>query len=794
MRVPVLDPDLDSLSLALALAAAGFYVLPTAADNPRHAGSVLGKGWPERSSTDPAQIAAWFAGSTHRVAIHCGRSGLTVLDVDHWDGLTEVVHKAVTGEGAPFQATRLDGPDADPQRGHYLFATPPGRRLTNSNGELGKAWGEVRGNNGIVLVGGPGREFLVTGEVPVLPDYVATLLPDGGDRTSTVSDAEVARFVAGYVGESNPARLVEVLAGFTRSAREGSRHQAMVSTSCWAVREIVKGRLSARPTLRRLADEFANAMAHAPRAGDRVLVRAAAESEARTVIGWAVAQEWTPAGPRNAVLDPAARLSKVGSTQPAAQPAASRLRNLGDAVSAPAPAPTRTDPAPDPQPQVSPGAGLPVDDVDPALLAMAAADEDRFEWQLRERRVRQRVDDHLAGERRRPLARMDAAAFLAAPMPTYLVPKMLYRDSLAVCFGPPGAAKTFFVLDLALCLSSGTPWRSTPTDVGAILPRTKVHYLMAEGQAVNVGRTWAWLTRHKVDPGALDGWFTAYTEPVELTVEGIAQYLGDVAVDRPGLIVLDTKHAMMAGDESKAQDVKVMRDALDAIRRVCGSTVLLVDHTGLSDLDRVRGSGSQKAMVATEIRVVDDNGVRTASMTRNTADAVEGAWSFELVAVADAPRAEGAGVPVVPVPVDPRRTPFGPLGDTWYAAEQPALPDDVSAYNGKGQAAVRPLARFMRHSATTGIGHTMAEARRALWAVLRDEKGKPSHSEDTVTRAWGALVDMGRLVVVEGGQSTSRSKWLPRSGDPAWVDLDSAPPAASQPAPQDAVPALETDG
>lgn len=752
LRVPVLDPDADSLTIALALAnpgrPAGFYVLPTRASNPRHPGSLLGKGWPSQSSRDADQIAAWFAGTDHRVAIHCGRSGVTALDVDHYDEVTEPVHKAITGEGAPFQATRLgEGPEpVDITRGHYLFATPAGRRLTNSNGELGRGWGEVRGNNGIILVGGPGREFLVTGVVPELPEYVASLLPDGEDRNSAVSDAEVARFVKAFPAETSPARLVDVLGAYQRLAGEGSRHQALVAAACWAVREVVKGRLAARSTLRRLADEFSASMVVAPRAGERVLSRPAAESEARTVIGWAIAQEWTPAaGLRTPSLDPDARLSPLGSET-------GGLRNAGD-----------------PEPVVVDAGVLEAEVAeDPAALVQASIDRERFEFQLREQRIRGQVAEHLAAERRRPLARLDAAAFLAAPQPTYLVPGMLYVDTLAVCFGPPGAAKTFFTLDLALCLASGRRWRAQGTDPGVALPRTRVHYLMAEGQAVNVGRTWAWLTHHEVAAADLDGWFTAYAEPVELTVEGVQQYLRDVAADRPGLIVLDTKHAMMAGDESKAQDVKVMRDALDAIRRVCGSTVLLVDHTGLSDMDRVRGSGSQKAMVATEIRVVDDSGVRTATMTRNTAGEVKGSWSFELRAVPDAPRPPGTDVPVVPVPVDAASHPFRLLSDTWHAPDQPELPTDVVVYSGRGMAAVRPLARFMRHSATSGIGHTMAEARRALQAALRDERGRPTLSEDTITRGWGALVEMGRIVVVEGAQSTSRSKWLPRPGDPGF--------------------------
>jgi hypothetical protein len=54
-------------------------------------GSVVGKRWQDKSLRDPKQIAAWFAGTNHDIAGHCGRSGAVVLDVDkpelvpdHW--------------------------------------------------------------------------------------------------------------------------------------------------------------------------------------------------------------------------------------------------------------------------------------------------------------------------------------------------------------------------------------------------------------------------------------------------------------------------------------------------------------------------------------------------------------------------------------------------------------------------------------------------------------------------------------------------------------------------------------
>ena len=169
LTVPVIDPDAGALTAALAYAAAGIYVLPAKCGT-KDPGSVVGKGWHTKSSRDPAQIAAWFAGTDHGIALHCGRSGLVVFDVDKPSKVPEVLARHLTS--ARYQSTRPD----DFGRGHYLFAVPPGRTLGNGTGTLGGEWGDVRGLNGVIIVapsrhadGGEYR-WLRTGFIPVLPE------------------------------------------------------------------------------------------------------------------------------------------------------------------------------------------------------------------------------------------------------------------------------------------------------------------------------------------------------------------------------------------------------------------------------------------------------------------------------------------------------------------------------------------------------------------------------------------------------------------------------------------------
>jgi len=146
LSIPNLEPDVDILTAALAYTGAGWYVLPTdPAIDIKNPGSVVGKHWQDKSSRDPKQIAAWFAGTDYGIALHCGRSGVVVFDVDNPDKLPDVLRRHLAT--APFQSTRPDVPG----RGHYVFLQPPGRTIGNRPGRLGAAWGEVRGLNGVII-------------------------------------------------------------------------------------------------------------------------------------------------------------------------------------------------------------------------------------------------------------------------------------------------------------------------------------------------------------------------------------------------------------------------------------------------------------------------------------------------------------------------------------------------------------------------------------------------------------------------------------------------------------------
>jgi len=329
LAVPDLAPYVDALTAALAYADAGFYVGPLVRGS-KNPGSVLGTGWHHLTSREPEQLAAWFAGADLGLFLHVGRSGAVVLDVDRPDALPKVLREAFAAAAPPFQSTRPD----EPGRGHYVFAQPPGRRLGNGTGQLGKAFGEVRGANGVV-VAAPSEDryaWHTTGPVPVLPETVAALLPNAEEATDAASDAEVERFLREHIGTTRPELLEAVLRRFAQAAASGSRHEAAVAATCWAAREARAGLYPARAAADQLREAFAALMV-AGGAGARSLSPRAAESEFAGILAWAVAQAQA-ADPAQVRADVAGRTERPtsGHSLGMAPPA---LVNAHDAAEAP---------------------------------------------------------------------------------------------------------------------------------------------------------------------------------------------------------------------------------------------------------------------------------------------------------------------------------------------------------------------------------------------------------------------------------------------------------------------------
>lgn len=280
------------LGAALAYADAGWYVLPVKAGT-KKPGTVVGDDWPAKSSRDPKQITAWFAGEDHGIALHCGRSGAVVLDVDEPDNVPDEVLLIMQSDG-PFQSTRADQPD----RGHYLLLNDTGRRIGNSLGKLATApkWGEVRGANGVIIVeptihpdGGQYR-WIRTGVVPAIPDYLAEALPESATPEDTATDAEVRKFLDTHTEAIKPEALNGLVNTLTAKLAQGhSCHMSTLGVLTDAMQEAAAGYYSAREAARQLYEPYLKTITTGTSTG-RILTKREAAQSYKGIVAWAIGQ------------------------------------------------------------------------------------------------------------------------------------------------------------------------------------------------------------------------------------------------------------------------------------------------------------------------------------------------------------------------------------------------------------------------------------------------------------------------------------------------------------------------
>ena len=221
-----------------------------------------------------------------------------VFDVDHLDKAPELLAKHL-GQ-APHQSSRRD----DPGRGHYLFLQPEHGIIGNSTGQLGGDWGEVRGNNGVIIAApsthteGGFYQWQRTGPVPPLPDELDEALPTGTPGEAAATDAQVAKFLR----EHNSSQRPEVLHGFKQAllkkieARE-SRHVSAVSVVTGAFKEARAGYYPAQAAVDMLKPILVNAVQLEPR--KRTAVQLAA-TEWNGIVAWASHQQTPPTSGRSA--------------------------------------------------------------------------------------------------------------------------------------------------------------------------------------------------------------------------------------------------------------------------------------------------------------------------------------------------------------------------------------------------------------------------------------------------------------------------------------------------------------
>ena len=191
--------------------------------------------------------------------------------------------------------------------------------------------------------------------------------------------------------------------------------------------------------------------------------------------------------------------------------------------------------------------------------------------------------------------------FSARPSPIgWLIKGILQRESLIMVHGPSGGGKTFAVLDMCMSIAAGLDeWMGKRVKSGAVI------YLAGEGHAGLRGRIAAWKQHNGVK--RLQMWVSSSGTDLN-TAEGLNKVFMsiDALPCSPVLILVDTLHRHLAGDENSSVDAKTMLDACAMIQNRYNSSVLLVHHTGVADeaQGRARGSSAWRGALENEFSVV----------------------------------------------------------------------------------------------------------------------------------------------------------------------------------------------
>ena len=197
---------------------------------------------------------------------------------------------------------------------------------------------------------------------------------------------------------------------------------------------------------------------------------------------------------------------------------------------------------------------------------------------------------------------VQADDFSEQPAPVaWLVKKWLQEQALIMVHGPSGGGKTFVVLDWCLRMASSVPdWAGYRVKPGMVV------YLAGEGHHGLKGRVTGWKIKNS-NGQRLAMWLSRAGCDLN-TAEGYRRVVDAVRAlsSTPSLIVVDTLHRFLSGDENSAQDAKTMLDACGALMQEFGCSVLLVHHTGVSDeaQHRARGSSAWRGALDIEISIV----------------------------------------------------------------------------------------------------------------------------------------------------------------------------------------------
>ncbi len=213
---------------------------------------------------------------------------------------------------------------------------------------------------------------------------------------------------------------------------------------------------------------------------------------------------------------------------------------------------------------------------------------------------------------------------------SWLIQETISANGFGVVYGAAGCGKSFFTLDLGLCLAFGRMWFNKR------VRRHGVAYIAAEGGRGVGLRMEAW--RRQLGEGDKAP-FVLVPDAMDLRTpdSDVAHLVDDLQawseqMDAPlGLIIIDTLTRVMAGgDDADMRDVSSFIRNIERIQEATNATVLVVHHQGKDPGRGMRGHTALLAAADTVIKVTHEDGVRTAKIEKQKDGRDGQAYPFKL--------------------------------------------------------------------------------------------------------------------------------------------------------------------
>lgn len=308
---------------------------------------------------------------------------------------------------------------------------------------------------------------------------------------------------------------------------------------------------------------------------------------------------------------------------------------------------------------------------------------------------------------------LDDVGMAALPPAVPLVTNWLEMDCLARVNGPSGHGKSFVVLDLGACVSTGLNWHGQP------VTRTSVCYVVAEGARGTAKRARAWCQRHDLESTGI----TFVPRPVQVGGAEWEAFKAWCVRRRFGMIIFDTQARSTVGvDENDSTEMGEIVASLDEIRVSTGACCLLVHHRGLRG-DQGRGSSAVRGAMETELDVTRQGTTITLKSTKQKDGSDPDPIRFTMN--------ELAGSVVLIGEADP----YGPFSSP--------MPPAMSLRERCAVAIAQAL--------LDAPGLTRAEAQTHSRVTLG--LGGDESTKRTVRRAWADLESLGRLAKTAGREA-----------------------------------------